>query len=107
MALVPPPGVVTVTFTLPAAPAGAIAVSFWVGGDTSLTEVPAAVPNWTLAAATKFVPVTVTWLAPANGPSLGLAAGDGGGGRGLDGRDYARWVVYETFVLAIAELGCR
>jgi hypothetical protein len=61
---------VTVTVTAPALPAGVVAVM-----DVPLTTttlVAAAVPNVTVAPATKFVPVMVTAVPPAVGPLFGL-----------------------------------
>ena len=63
-----PPGVVTVTSTLPL-PAG----------DSAVIEVPeltlkplaAVEPNLTAEALPRFVPVIVTEVPPASGPSLG------------------------------------
>ena len=60
-----PPGVVTVTFTAPAVPAGVVAV-IWVAEFTS-TPVAALAPNFTVAPLTKPVPVTVTDVPPAAG----------------------------------------
>nr|MCA1071700.1 hypothetical protein [Delftia acidovorans] len=64
-----PPGVVTRTSTVPAAPAGAVAVML-----VALLTVkpPAAVaPKVTAVAPVKFVPVRVTEVPPAVGPAVG------------------------------------
>ena len=69
MALVPP-GVVTVTSTAPALPAGDVAVI-----DVALltvNEVAAVAPNFTAVAPVKLVPVMVTLVPPAVGPLVGL-----------------------------------
>ena len=72
MALVPP-GVVTVTSTgLDGDCAGAVTVI--LVEDETVTEVPAIVPNFTVAPVTKPVPVIVTDVPPAVGPALGLTA---------------------------------
>ena len=65
LALVPP-GVVTVTSTVPAVPAGAVAVIL----VALLTVTFAALvgPNLTAAAPVKLVPVIVTVVPPAVGP---------------------------------------
>jgi hypothetical protein len=65
-----PPVVVTTTFTVPAEPAGVVAVS----EPLLLTETPVAtvLPKVTLVApVTKFVPVIVIVCPPANGPDAG------------------------------------
>lgn len=68
-----PPGVVTVTDTLPAVSAlGASTVSC-VADSTDSPE-PATVPNETALAPVRFVPVTVTRVPPASGPIDGLTA---------------------------------
>ena len=66
-----PPGVVTVTSTVPA-PAGAVAV-IWVALLT-VKPVAAVVPKSTAVAPVKFVPVIVTLVPPAGGPAVGLTA---------------------------------
>jgi hypothetical protein len=61
---------VTVTVTAPALPAGVVAVI-----DVALTTttlLAAALPNVTVAPATKFVPVIVTAVPPAVDPLFGL-----------------------------------
>ncbi len=65
-----PPAVVTVTSTVPAVPAGAVAVRL----VALLTITPAAlvVPNLTAVALVKLVPVIVTLVPPAVGPAPGL-----------------------------------
>src|SRR5215472_4471958 len=65
-----PPGVVTVTSTTPAVPAGEFAVT--VVALTTVSPVAAVVPNLTAVAPVKFVPVIVTSVPPANGPDVGL-----------------------------------
>jgi hypothetical protein len=65
-----PPGLVTVTVTAPAVPAGAVAVI--VVALTTVTPVPAALPNVTVAPLTKFVPVIVTAVPPAVVPLFGF-----------------------------------
>jgi hypothetical protein len=65
-----PPGLVTVTVTAPAVPAGAVAVI--VVPFTTVTPVAAALPNVTVAPVTKFVPVIVTAVPPPVVPLLGL-----------------------------------
>ena len=67
-----PPGVVTVTSTVPTLADGADAVS-WVA-DLNVTEVAALEPKSTVAPETKFVPVIVTIVPPAIGPAAGLTA---------------------------------
>ncbi|GAB3059091.1 hypothetical protein GCM10027053_21230 [Intrasporangium mesophilum] len=67
-----PPGVVTVTGTVPAVPAGEVTVS-WVGLVT-VRVVPVAVPNLTLVAPVRLVPVIVTTVPPVVGPPFGETA---------------------------------
>jgi len=67
-----PPAVVTVTFTGPAVPAGAVAV-IWVAEFTT-TFVAAFAPKRTDVAPVRFVPVIVTTVPPATGPLAGLSA---------------------------------
>jgi len=64
-----PPPVVTVTSTVPAAPAGAVAVI----EVSELTVKPSAfaAPNFTAVAPEKPVPVIVTGVPPAVGPAVG------------------------------------
>ena len=64
-----PPGVVTVMSTVPAEPAGAVAV-IWVALLT-VTLVALVVPNLTAVAPVKLVPVIVTLVPPAVGPATG------------------------------------
>jgi hypothetical protein len=61
---------VTVTVTAPVVPAGVVAVI--CVPLTTTTLLAAALPNVTVAPATKFVPVTVTAVPPAVEPLLGL-----------------------------------
>src|SRR5712692_10179643 len=63
-------GLVTTTFTAPAAWAAVVAV-IWVALTTT-TFVAAVPPNITVAPITKFVPVMVTAVPPAAAPLLGL-----------------------------------
>ena len=65
-----PPGVVTVTSTVPAVPAGAVAV-IWVALLT-VKLVAAVAPKLTALAPVKLVPVIVTEVPPAVGPAVGL-----------------------------------
>ena len=67
-----PPGVVTVTSTVPAASAGAVAVI--AVALLTVTPVAAVVPNFTVAPARNPVPVIVTLVPPANGPADELTA---------------------------------
>jgi hypothetical protein len=61
---------VTVTVTAPALPAGVVAVMLVL--LTTATFVAAALPNVTVAPATKFVPVIVTAVPPSVDPLFGL-----------------------------------
>lgn len=65
-------GVVTVTSTLPAACAGAVAVRSVA--DTNATDADAVAPNFTLAPDTNPAPLIVTFVPPAPGPAVGLTA---------------------------------
>ncbi len=67
-----PPGVVTVTSTAPAVPAGAVAVR--EVADTTVKPVAAVDPKVTAVAPVKPVPVTVTLVPPAVGPEPGANA---------------------------------
>jgi hypothetical protein len=71
-----PPGPVTVTSTVPptfeALPAGAFAVIDVA--EFTTTPVAALPPKATVSPAAKFVPVTVTAVAPATGPEAGETA---------------------------------
>ena len=67
-----PTGVVTVTFTVPAAPAGAVAVI--EVEETTVTPVAAFAPKSTAVAPVKFVPVMVTLVPAVVGPAAGLTA---------------------------------
>jgi hypothetical protein len=64
-----PPGVVTITLTVPSDSAGAEA--FIVAEFTTLTELDAVVPNTTVAPETNPDPLMVTTSPPANGPLEG------------------------------------
>ena len=64
-----PPGVVTVTFTLPVEPTGAVAV-IWVG--VLPVMVALAPPNVTAVAPARLVPAMVTLEPPVVGPLVGL-----------------------------------
>ena len=80
MALVPP-GVVTVTLTVPAAPAPVTAEM--VVAESTVNDDAAAVPKRTDVAPVKFVPVRVTVVPPVVGPEPGLTALTVGGGGGI------------------------
>jgi len=68
-----PADVVTVTFTIPAVPAGAVALIDVV--ETNVTAVPTLAPNFTVVAPeTNPVPVRVTTVPPPAGPLVGLSA---------------------------------
>ena len=69
MATFEPAAVVTTTLAVPAVPAGVVAV-IEVGLLTVMLEA-AVVPNFTLVAPVKFVPVMVTTVPPAVGPLTG------------------------------------
>nr|WP_263866878.1 hypothetical protein [Paenibacillus rhizovicinus] len=64
-----PPGVVTVTSTVPELPAGAVAVIDVA--EFTVTPVAAVVPNVTAVAPDRFVPVSVTLVPPDVGPDVG------------------------------------
>ena len=63
-----PPGVVTVTSTVPADSGGLVAV---ICVAVSLVTAAAAPPNFTAVAPARFVPVIVTVVPPATDPQLG------------------------------------
>ena len=63
-----PPGVVTVTFTTPAVPAGAVTV---IDVDEFVRMVPAVLPNFTAVGPDKPVPVMVTVVPAVSGPAAG------------------------------------
>ncbi|HET6963194.1 MAG TPA: hypothetical protein VFH58_00375 [Acidimicrobiales bacterium] len=65
-----PPGVVTVTSTVPAAPAGEVAVTRVE--STAMTSVAGLAPKLTPVAPVRLVPVIVTDVPPALGPDEGL-----------------------------------
>ena len=62
-----PPGVVTVTSTVPAVTAGAVAVIELA--LLTVYEVAAVVPNFTVVAPLMLIPVMVTVVPPAVGPA--------------------------------------
>jgi hypothetical protein len=64
-----PPAVVTVTSTVPAEPAGAVALMRVA--LTTVNEVAALLPKLTAVAPVNAVPVTVTTVPPATGPEMG------------------------------------
>ena len=64
-----PPGVVTVTSTVPAKPAMAVAVT--LVALLTLKLVALVDPNLTAVAPVKLVPVIVTMVPPAVGPAVG------------------------------------
>ena len=66
----------TVTSTVPAAPAGAVAVM--EVALLTVKVVAAVAPNFTAVAPVKLVPVTVTEVPPVVGPEVGAHGGDGG-----------------------------
>src|SRR5208337_422115 len=66
-----PLGVVSVTFTVPAAPAGLVAV-ICVPAELTTTFVAGVVPKSTAVAPVKPAPVIVSVVPPAKGPSVGL-----------------------------------
>jgi hypothetical protein len=72
-----PAGVVTVTSTTPAVPAGLIAVI--EVGETTVTPVAALAPKSTAVAPVKPVPVIVTSVPPAVVPEVGLTPETVGG----------------------------
>ena len=72
-----PPGVVTVTSTVPALPAGAVAVT--EVADLTVNEAAAVAPKLTAEALVRLVPVMVTVVPPAVGPALGLTEVSVGG----------------------------
>ena len=63
-----PPGLVTVTSTVPL-PAGAVAV---ICVAELIVKAATVAPNWTPVASLKPVPVIVTWVPPPVGPAFGL-----------------------------------
>ena len=72
-----PPALVTVTSTLPAASAGAVAVI--EVAELTVTLEAAVEPNLTVLPAANPVPVIVTEVPPAVGPNVGLTAATVGG----------------------------
>ena len=64
-----PPAVSTVTLTVPAKPAGEIAVNSVE--ERAVTEAASVVPNLTELGSDRLVPVMVTSVAPSTGPTLG------------------------------------
>ena len=75
-----PLGVVTVTATIPAVPAGLTAVI--EVADFTATPVALSEPNFTAVTSERFVPVMVTFVPPATGPLVvdSLVTVGGGGG---------------------------
>jgi hypothetical protein len=71
-----PPGVVTVTSTVPAEPAGEVAVT--LVALTTVTPVAAPLPKLTVTGAMNPVPVIVTSVPPASGPAVGEISVTGG-----------------------------
>ncbi|GAA2302304.1 hypothetical protein Scani_25870 [Streptomyces caniferus] len=67
-AVLVPPGVVTVTTTVPT-PAGAVTVS-WLS-ETTTREVAGLAPKFTALVSVRLVPKTVTVLPPVSGPRCG------------------------------------
>ena len=65
-----PLALVTVTFTLPATPAGVVAVMVML--LTTITEVAAPLPTLTVVPAAKLVPLTVIAVPPVVSPELGV-----------------------------------
>jgi hypothetical protein len=65
-----PPEVVTVTSTVPADPAGAVAVI--CVAEFTVNELAAVDPNFTALAPVSVAPVIVTVVPPATGPEDGL-----------------------------------
>ena len=76
-----PPGVVTVTSTVPAARAGDTAVTSVA--LTTVKLVAAVVRKATEVAPVRLVPVIVTWVPPATGPAVGEMAVTVGAAAGL------------------------
>jgi len=66
-----PADVITLTFTVPATCAGAVAVL--VVALTTVKLVAAVAPNRTAVTPVKFAPVIVTEVPPATGPDVGLS----------------------------------
>jgi hypothetical protein len=69
LAALVPPGVVTVTSTVPEVPAGAVTVIDVL--ELTVTAVPGFVPKLTVVAPVNPLPVRVTTLVPVTGPELG------------------------------------
>ena len=65
-----PPGVATVTSTVPAVPAGEVAVI--CEEVTTVTLLATFAPNLTVGGPAKLVPVIVTAVPPPVGPEVGL-----------------------------------
>jgi hypothetical protein len=74
-----PPGVVTVTSAAPADRAGELTV-IWVA-EATVNDVAAVVPKVTAVAPVKLVPVIVTEVPPASGPTAGVTLETAGTGR--------------------------
>ena len=64
-----PPAVVTVTSTVPVAPAGEVAVMDVA--ELTVNPVALVAPNFTAVAPVKLVPVMVTVVPPPEGPDVG------------------------------------
>ena len=77
-------GVVTVTLTVPADPGGTTACI--AAEDTTLKEVAATLPNDTLVAPERLLPVMVTVVPPDVEPVVGDTEPTDGAGGGGDGR---------------------
>ncbi len=76
----PPPGLLTVTLTVPALPGGVVAC-IWLELLT-VAALDVALPKFTEAPAAKFVPLIVTTVPPAVVPDVGdrlVIVGAGGG----------------------------
>ena len=74
-----PEDVVTVTLTVPAAPAGEVAVIDVA--ELTVNDVAAVLPKFTVVAPVKSVPVSVTLVPPTVGPLVGempVTVGAGG-----------------------------
>ena len=93
-----PPGVVTVTSTIPAAPAGEVAVIS--PSLTTVTSVAAFVPKSTAVAPVRLLPSMVTDVPPLTGPEVGateliVGTGGGDGGAGRPSGPSKAWTAFE------------